>query len=443
MKTPKSIILPLNWQPRRSIKSPLYEADDPNIANRQDRFAFDYAARALKRAAGAFGPLAPYVYPHVIQINKERFNIITIREHVRILKQFGRWLQHHGRRVQDIDEAVGDTFLRGVRQSYQTIANATLRRHFEMLRQFGVIPETATQPNQFAQILGDYEVFLHKERNLALGTVAALRHFANLFLSGIFGSRPLDLSKLHAQDITAFIQQQAPRYSSSANTLVGGTRSVLRYLFYKGQIQTDLSLVVPKVAQWSRATLPKHLTASQVRELLRHCDRSNPVGRRDYAILLIMARLGLRAGETVRLRLEDIDWENARVGIRGKAQRWAQMPLPADVARAIADYLRRDRPGSKCRQVFIRHYSPFESLCSSSTANIVRHALARAGIHSARHGAHLLRHSLATEMLRKGASLDEVGEVLRHSCQESTIIYAKVDFNTLRALAMPWPGGAR
>jgi integrase len=168
------------------------------------------------------------------------------------------------------------------------------------------------------------------------------------------------------------------------------------------------------------------------------------LGRRDYAILLLLARLGLRAGEVVKLRLEDVDWENARITVCGKGGKWAQLPLPADVAKAIARYLRHDRPRCACRRLFIRDYAPIEGFSrAGSIASIVKRALGKAGVVSARKGAHLLRHSLATEMLRKGASLDEIGEVLRHRSPDTTAIYAKVDLTSLRALALPWPGGAR
>jgi site-specific recombinase XerD len=226
--------------------------------------------------------------------------------------------------------------------------------------------------------------------------------------------------------------------------LVAATRSFLRYLYYRGLVATDLSLAVPKVAGWSLSTLPKHLAAEQVRQVLRHCDRSTPLGRRNYAILLLLARLGLRAGEVVHLNLEDLDWENARIQVCGKGGKWVQLPLPADVARAIARYLHHDRPRCACRRVFLRDYAPIGGFQRSiAIAKIVACALAKAGIVSARKGAHLLRHSLATDMLRKGASLDEIGEVLRHKSPDSTAIYAKVDLNALKALAWPWPGGVR
>ena len=198
------------------------------------------------------------------------------------------------------------------------------------------------------------------------------------------------------------------------------------------------------MARWSFSTVPKHLSPDQVRRVLRSCNRGTALGLRDYTILLLLARLGLRAGEVVRLNLEDIDWDNARITVCGKGGKWAQLPLPADVARAIAHYLRRVRPRCAGRRVFIRDYAPAGGFNSAAAvASIVKRALARAGVTSTRKGAHLLRHSLATDMLRRGASLDEIGEVLRHKSPDTTAIYAKVDLKALRMLALPWPGGVR
>jgi len=180
-----------------------------------------------------------------------------------------------------------------------------------------------------------------------------------------------------------------------------------------------------------------------VQRVLDCCDRRTSLGRRNYAILLLLARLGLRAGEVIRLTLNDLDWENSRITVCGKGGRSAQLPLPADVGRALARYLRQDRPQCNSRSVFIRDYAPIGGLTKAgSIAKIVFCALRKAGVASARKGAHLLRHSLATDMLRRGASLDEIGEILRHKSPDTTAIYAKVDVGALRSLALAWPGGA-
>jgi site-specific recombinase XerD len=198
------------------------------------------------------------------------------------------------------------------------------------------------------------------------------------------------------------------------------------------------------VARWSLSSLPKHLPAAAVQRVLESCDLETSTGRRNHAILLLLARLGLRAGEVVRLNLEDIDWDNARITICGKGGHRAQLPLPIDVGQAIAGYLHRDRPRCSCRSLFIRDYAPLLGLgYPASIAKIVKCALKKAGVESPRKGAHLLRHSLATDMLRKGASLEEIGEVLRHKSPDSTAIYAKVELDALKPLALRWPGGVQ
>ena len=397
---------------------------------------------------GPSGPLSPYINLYLTEVKEQGFAVGSLYEQVYVLRVFDRWLRRTGRAVGDLDESAVQECLHNVlKKGYGKNAGAaTLRRLLTMLRRIGATaPAKAIRRTPAEQLTCDYERFLFDERNLAPASVVQLRRFASMFLSEQCGDRLRRLSKLRAPDVTGFVQRHAHQYGpAEAKHLVASTRSFLRYLHYKGLVDADLSLAVPKVASWSLATLPKHLSASQVRQVLHHCDRSTPRGRRNYAILLLLARLGLRAGEVVGLTLDDIDWENARIKVCGKCGKWAQLPLPADVARAIACYLRRDRPSCACRHVFIRDYAPICGLGrATAISKIVKCALAKAGVVSARKGAHLLRHSLATDMLRKGASLDEIGEVLRHSSPDTTAIYAKVDLNSLRRLALPWPGGVR
>jgi site-specific recombinase XerD len=398
--------------------------------------------------SGSSGPLFPYFNLYLTQLKEQGYAAGSFYEQIYILRACDRWLKRNGHDVRDLDEAIAQDFLRrSITGGYGKNAGAsTLRRLLAMLRRIGVTPEAkAARPRPSEQLTRAYERFLLKERNLATQTVVHRRLIARRFLSEKFGGSPLNLSKLRAPDVTGFVQRHARDHGPFyARHLTTGMRLFLRYLHYKGLTDTDLSLAVPAVARWSLASLPKHLPAAQVRQILRHCNRSTPLGRRNYAILLLLARLGLRAGEVVRLNLEDIDWDNARISIYGKGGRWEQLPLPADVARAIAQYLRRDRPRCACRRVFIGHRAPIGGIHrAGAIATVVRRALTKAGVESARKGAHLLRHSLATDMLRKGASLDEIGEVLRHRSPDTTAIYAKVDLNSLRTLALPWPGGAR
>jgi integrase len=264
------------------------------------------------------------------------------------------------------------------------------------------------------------------------------------FVAQRFGAGAVRGERLRARDVIAFVQREAGRHGRGyILQVVTALRSFLRFLRYRGDITTDLAAAVPSVASWPRSDLPKHLPAEAVQAVLDSCDLTTIVGRRDYAILLLLARLGLRAGEVVTLQLEDIDWDNGQLTIRSKkGNGWARLPLPSDVGKAISRYLRLDRPRCSCRNVFVRTAAPYQRLADQSViSSLTRSAIQRAGVESVRKGAHLFRHSLATAMLRRGASLDEIGQVLRHKDADTTAIYAKVDLDALRRLAVPWPGG--
>lgn len=230
-----------------------------------------------------------------------------------------------------------------------------------------------------------------------------------------------------------------------AKLLTTALRSFLHYLRYRGEISHNLADAVPTVANWSMTSIPRAIPPDLVRRLLASINRHTAMGRRDYAILLLLARLGLRAGEVARIELEDIDWNAGSVSVRRKGGQRGILPLPAEVGAAIATYLRHGRPrNSNSRRVFLRSRAPLRGFQGPvAIASLVRHNLTRAGIKAPTHGAHQFRHGLATDMLRHGASLTEIGEVLGHSSPETTRIYTKVDLNALRPLALPWPGGVR
>jgi site-specific recombinase XerD len=250
---------------------------------------------------------------------------------------------------------------------------------------------------------------------------------------------------LRAPHVTRFVMRHAHRLSPMrAGLMATALRSFFRYLRHRGAIATDLAGCVPTVPNWSLSTLPRFLPADEVERTLDGCDRKTSVGRRNHAILLLLARLGVRAGEVVGLSLDDFDWNTGQITIRGKGGKSAQLPLAADVGAALAAYLRHDRPKSATRSVFLRHRAPLVGFGNSSTiSSLVRRALKHAGVESAHTGAHVLRHSLATSLLRQGGSLDEIGELLRHQSPNTTAIYAKVDVAALHTLALPWPGGGR
>lgn len=293
--------------------------------------------------------------------------------------------------------------------------------------------------------LGQFQHYLRQERGLCELTITRYTPVVSSFLAECFPAGALDFRQISANDIGEFVQRQAEHITTkSAPTVVTALRSFLRHLLYRGAIDTDLAACVPTIATWSLSNVPKYLPADQIQRVLDACDRNTAAGKRDYAILILLARLGLRAGEVVALTLDDIDWEAGVITVRGKGKRVAQMPSPIEVGAALADYIRHTRPACSSRRVFIRKKAPLVGFANSiAICSLVDRALEKAGIESVYRGSHLFRHSLATEMLKQGASLPEIGDLLRHRRPDTTAIYAKVDLVSLRSIALPWPGGGR
>lgn len=395
------------------------------------------------------GPLAEHLDTYAAAQVQQGYRLQSIGRQIVSISDFSRWLQRKQIAVADLDRGVIDRFLRVRSQQGQLCRGdpKTLTRLLEMLCQSGVTtPRQERVPeNAGSRIVSEYQQYLLQERGLSSSTLLNYVPVIALFLSERFRKKTPDFSALRAPDITGFVLRQASRLSPlRAGLVVTALRSFLRYLRQRGTIAVDLAACVPTVPSWSLSTLPRFLPARDVERLLQCCDRKTTSGRRNYAILLLLARLGLRAGEVVGLNLDDIDWRAGQIRIRGKGGTSAQLPLATDVGDALASYLRHDRPRCSTRRVFVRDRAPLTGLGNSSTvSSLVRRSLERAGIKSAHMGAHVLRHSLATSLLRQGGSLDEIGELLRHQSPNTTAIYAKVDITALQALALPWPGGGR
>jgi integrase len=254
----------------------------------------------------------------------------------------------------------------------------------------------------------------------------------------------MQLPQLQAGDAADFILSVSPGYGRRyLQTMASRLRGFFRFLVQRGYITAPLADTVPTVAVRRLSDLPRYLETRDVEKVLGSCDRRTNIGKRDYAILLLLARLGLRAHEVARLCLEEIDWNAGEVCVRGKGHRLDRLPLPKDVGEAIASYLKIRRGGTPTRRVFLRSKAPYEGLVAETVGSVVDRALERVQLHPPHRGAHLLRHSLATRMLKNGVPMAEIGQVLRHKLAQTTAIYAKVDLNALRLLAQPWPGGAQ
>lgn len=396
------------------------------------------------------GPLSPHIASFRARLEGLGYTPAQVLYHLRFFAKFDLWLLRRKQRLRWLNEKKVDQFLDRLRNKHPGVcrgAPCALRLLLTFLRDLGVVaPKKALVASSPAQRLSnEYRVFLKEERGLDRGTIGNYSRHMDRFLVEHFGTRRVNLRALSGREITAFVRRQAPRWGRGwAAQMVTSLRSFFRFAQCRGLIGSDLAAAVPPVANWRRSGLPKHLSAQAVQRVLGACERATVQGKRDYAILLLLARLGLRAGETVALQLDDIDWANAEIAIRSKkGDGWARLPLPVDVGRALARYL-AVRPPSAYRNVFVRGYAPYTPFrASNPVSTLVRKALQRAGVKSSRTGAHVFRHTLATEMLRHGASFAEIGRVLRHRDPDSTMIYAKVDLGALRELALPWPGGAR
>ena len=285
-----------------------------------------------------------------------------------------------------------------------------------------------------------FATHLRVERGLVVDTITEYCRAARLLL-GAAGTAK-GLAVLEAATVSRFVQDRCSTLKvRAAERLVSGVRSFLRFLLLDGVIVVPLADAVPSVARWTQAELPRWLTPTDVKALLGSCDRDTPVGRRDYAIILLLVRLGLRAGEVAALRLDDINWRAGEIVVRGKGNTEERLPLPADVGAALADYLEHGRQQRPEREVFLRRLAPIRGLAPDGIGEVVRAASERARIGS--FGAHRLRHTAATSMLNAGASLTDVAQVLRHRNVATTAIYAKVDHRRLRGLCVPWPGAVR
>jgi site-specific recombinase XerD len=391
------------------------------------------------------GPLQAFAPGFAAQLRELGYTPNSAAQQVRLLAHVSRWLESEGLGSQDLAaEAVG-RFLAVRREAgygdYLSVrAIGPMLGH---LRAIGAAPvAVAQEPASPTEVLlARFGVYLTVERGLVAGTAVDYRHAVRPFLADREASGGLRLEQLTARGVTAFVVAYCPgRARGSAKLTVTALRSLLGFLHLDGEIPFSLVGAVPSVASWRLSGLPRALESEQVARMLSCCDQGTAIGRRDFAILTILIRLGLRSGEAAGLTLEDLDWQAGEIVVRGKGRRSERLPLPADVGGALVAYLRHGRPLSALdRSVFIRVKAPHRGLSSAGLGQVVVAAGRRARLGAVR--PHRLRHTAATQMLRAGSPLSEIGQVLRHRSALTTAIYAKVDRDALRELARPWPGG--
>ena len=376
------------------------------------------------------GPLAAHLISFANAIGAQGYRAQSMQQQVRIAACFSRWLKQSGVGLKDICDDHAIRYLRYRARHVKPFPadRAALRHLIDLLRSEGVIPgeNIAARSVLPTEICAqEYAEYLRDAQALAEATIIHYVPFVRDFLHHCFGDGKVTLSRLRAADVVSFVQLRARRlHLRHAKLMTTALRSFLRYVRYRGDIAPDLAAAVPAVANWSMQSIPRAISAEQTRQLLASVNRQTAVGRRDYAILLLLARLGLRAGEVAFLELDDIDWRSGQLSVRGKGGQRNELPLPADVGKAIAAYLQHGRPRSNSRRVFLRVKAPITGFRrSNGVITLVRHSLQRAGIDAPTMGAHQFRHGLATQMLSHGASLSEIGEVLGHRHPQTTTIY--------------------
>jgi integrase len=362
-----------------------------------------------------------------------------------LMADVSAWLADHGLEAGDLSEARVARLMAQRRASGPTtlLSPRAMVPLLEYLRSVGAMPPAVTVAATTAaeELVERYSAYLLDRRGLARSTVRNYVWVARVFLAWreTTTAGALELERLDAAAVSEFVLEQASRSCvGTAKCMVTRLRVLLRFLHLEGEIELALAGAVPSVAGWRLAGLIKALDTRSVARLLASCDRRTRVGRRDFAIIVLLVRLGLRAGEVAALELGDVDWRAGEILVRGKGSRQERLPLPSDVGEALAGWLERGRPRRESLSVFTRLRAPYVGLSSGAVSQLVRRVSVRAGLPPV--GAHRLRHTAATEMLRAGGSLTEVGQVLRHRGRDVTSIYAKVDRLALAQVVQPWPG---
>jgi site-specific recombinase XerD len=376
----------------------------------------------------------------------------TINNYLGGVAHFFHWLANKGVGIEAVDEKLIGLFLdrhlpicdcavfcRRGRRSMQ----AALMRLLELLRASGRIePRASTGSVAINRELQDFEQYLTHICGLAPATCYTRLRRVRAFLLEQFGTGPLRWSAVRHQDVARFMVKHTAGWTTSSKQTAGSSlRSYLRFKALSGASVAALSAAIPRTAQWRLASVPRSLSAAELTQFLRSFDRHSSTGLRDYAIARCCADLGLRASEIARLHLDDVNWREGTLAIAGKARRIDLLPLPQTTGRAIAEYLRRGRPDTMSRALFMRHRPPLHrSVTASSVRNAIRTAARRCGLEQRVDGSHVLRHTVAQRLLHGGATLKQIADLLRHRCLDTTTIYTKVDLPSLARVAMPWPG---
>lgn len=390
------------------------------------------------------GPLFPHLKPFADFLTQLGYPYATGQRFIREVGHLGEWAADQGISEKDISEETVQTYLRfRFRGVAGKVRKGPYNRLLEYLRKIGAVQPPMAQETALSHCLSIYQDHLTRNHGLGKDTICRHVRVARNFLSCRFVDDNIDFSELQSQDLVQYLLSRSQGCAPSSLGLEASRlRSFLRFLQFRGDVSARLVQSVPTVPRWRQKDVPVYLKPEEIRLLMKHCDQQTPKGRRDLAILSLLALLGLRAIEVCRLTLDDIDWAAGCITVRGKNGKSNRLPLLSGVGQAISTYLRHSRPRCSSRHLFVRSMASFEAFSSSSAVcHAVRCALDRASLKPIRKGSHLLRHSLATQMLQQGASLVDIGQILRHQRVDTTAIYAKVALSQLRPIARPWPRG--
>jgi site-specific recombinase XerD len=408
-------------------------------------------ANARARAVG--GTWSEHLSSFVTWLGNQQYSAGYACIVARHASAFGRWCEARGIEVSALTDGEIERYQRSLarrrsrRPDTRRQERQALKLLLLLLREQGISSPGSSSITAVDRMCAEFAQHLRCNHALAVATVDTYTRVARQFLTWRFGKAEIYLHDLLPIDSIAFVQLESRRMAPSAvKGAANALRSLLRFAEFRGEVRPGLSAGVPSVATWTTTPpIPKAIAAAHAQRAIDSCDRLTAIGQRDRAVLLLLARLGLRACEIIRLTLDDIDWDQAQLRIRGKGGRQSLLPLPVDVGIAIATYLQQGRLPCDDRHIFLRSMAPIRALLDGSDGigSIVNYALARAEVDAPHRGSHQFRHALAAHMLRQGASLPEIGQVLRHRSPQTTSIYAKVDLESLRTLAMAWPGSAR
>lgn len=396
------------------------------------------------------GPVGPYLPRFVSALEQRRFSPDTIRRYIRGADSLCRWLDGQGVAVVEANQSHIERYLLqharlpDIRYAQGRLCKAAMSVPFiaTVLREQGILSGSVPVSKTDAW-LARFDNHLIRVHGISSESRQQYLRYARRLIQSLQMSDP-DWTTLHAHQIRDFICcEAAKRKTGSCRLVIAAIRALLRFLAAEGVVPPNLHRAVPVVREWRHASLPQYISTGELDRVLQICCTPTTRCSRDICIILIMARLGMRAGEVRQLKLDDIDWIEGEIHVRaGKSRRERTLPLLEEVGKALGVYLREERPESAERSIFLTLRPPYRPLaCSSVISQISRRIFEEAGVQGPRLGAHRLRHTVATHMVRRGSSFKEVADVLGHTSLKSTGIYAKLDERSLQQVALPWPGG--